>query len=294
MSYCEWGLIVKSTPIFRGVRSVICEGHGGVIVTEHAMATLPQLEKLRTFPEIRKFFDGKVYNFEEDCDYAMVYSLLDHQTLNQLFGKELTDDEFQARQGSFISSLLQFNPDFYTHLTGKSVQIFESTSLWNEFIKNNENHFYKHASADSRSWDIPDDKIMLSFREHPTDKIVYCLATREQYDQVLNLDIKARIFSDLSAYEPFTPNKRLPYSKPHDPQADTFYIYTHKSIDNGLCVVEAYNYQTNSYKHFQMTHEAWCAEQPRTLKFKDATHSELIDEQAGVMLEIPIPAEAVA
>lgn len=280
MSYCKWGAIQGTKQIFRGVRSVSCAGHGGVIVTQSAMEKSPKLEKLRTYPEINKFFDGKVYNFEEDCDYALVFALLDITTLSDYYNRKLAQAEFDDLQKDFYWSLISYNPDFYTHLTGKDLQVFDSYMLMKDLIENNENEFFTHVATQSNCWDIPDGKKMFSFKENKTNRTVTCLGTKEQYDQLLKSSAYLRVYSDLSDYEPFTPNKRLPHSKAKNPNPDTYYFCTRDDLSGGNSIIEAYNYQTNSFKQFEMKTEYWTKERVYEFEFKDDTHSELIGDLA--------------
>lgn len=283
MSSCKWGYINSSHQIFRGVRSVSCEGHGGVIVTKNAMENSPKLEKLRTFPGINRFFDGKVYNFEEDCDYALVFALLDIATLSAYYKRELTQEKFDDLQKDFYWSLISYNPDFYTYLTGKELQVFDSHMLMRNLIENNENVFYVHVCSRSNNWDIPDGQVLLSFKENKSKEYVTCLATREQYDLLMKIPSQMRALSSISEFKPFKPNERLPHSKVKNPNPNTYYFCSHEYLNGGLCIVEAYNYQTNTFKQFQMTVEYWKNNRQYEFEFKDDTHGELIEDLALFM-----------
>ena len=271
MSYSNWGKVNSSTSIFRGVRVVSCEGHGGILITQNAMRKLPALEKLRSFPSIDTYLEKGTYVFEEDCDASMVLAVLDQEALNRYFQREMNYEEFYQK---VLNSLVHSNPDFYTHITGKELQIFESRSLMEDFLKHNENPMYFKRSAFSRSWDIPNGFVWLIVEHNLTKDEIGILIPKNEYEKV-RTPYYMPICID--GYEQFTPNKELPYSIPNDIDDSTYYSCTYKDLKDSK-IIKAYNYKTQSFKFFQMTSEYFNKNRPSQFKFEDEAHTKLADD----------------
>ena len=127
-----WGRIVKETIVANGIKSVSCEGHGGILITFDAMQQNQSLKLLRDMLNLSDFETGTGYAFEEDCEAAIVSFLLSDEELKKLYPHR-TPEQIRI---SNTKTLINTFPEIYTYYTRKELQIFESVRLMDLHIVN--------------------------------------------------------------------------------------------------------------------------------------------------------------
>lgn len=124
----SWGRVTSTKHIGRGIKQVHCEGHGGILVSEDAMQTQPCLQKLKDYPLLDTFrSDQGGYEFEEDCDASIIYYALGKDIVKQIWN--ISDEHIEQHHNATMRSIIMWNPNVYTHMSGVGVSIFESYKL---------------------------------------------------------------------------------------------------------------------------------------------------------------------
>lgn len=124
----NWGRVNSSKQIARGVREVHCEGHGGILITDFAMENQPFLKKLKDYPLLSRFYsDRGGYEFEEDCEASIILFALGKEVVQKIWA--IPEEKIDELWNGIIRSLIMWNPDVYTYLSGNGVSIFESHTL---------------------------------------------------------------------------------------------------------------------------------------------------------------------
>lgn len=203
----NWGRVCSSLQIARGVRDVCCEGHGGILVTYHAMQTLPFLQKLKEFPGLEKFKSERGgYEFEEDCDAAVIYFCLGREKTQEI--RKIADENMQRVWDGIIRTMITYNPNAYTHLSGIGVSIFESYRLLEDHMANCGHEIYKYCgSLRSDDYAIPEGKRVVAGYNPKNHQVTCYFMMDEQHYQSLRKNLSLPI--DLSVSTVVEKPKRL-------------------------------------------------------------------------------------
>lgn len=204
----SWGRETNSKYIGTGVREIICEGHGGILITTEAMQAQPFLAKLKDYPDLKQFRSSRGgYEFEEDCDSSIIYFALGKEIVQRVWC--VPNEKIDQYWNSILRSMFAYHPDVYTHLTGIGVSIFESRKLLDEHLVACGHDTYKfYASYRSDSYNVPEGMRVLGvYHTVNVDEVRYFLMTEEEY---LNNPYKYRYLPiNISGYNEVERPKRI-------------------------------------------------------------------------------------
>lgn len=272
-----WGKVQDSTSIFRGCRFVSTSSHGGIILTSSAMAKHQSLEKLRTYPEIQQYDKNGTFYFEEDSEAFMVLYLLDDETLQRLYPNSTSE---RIRELALIS-FIQYNPSYFTHVTGKELSVFDSPRLWDEFIKSNPNHYFIRTAFSEISFNVPAGYVYFIV-ENGNKERLGLLAPKDEYKQLRAI---SNIPVDVSKYQRFDHDEDMPYIKPSNKVENAFLVVKERFEPNSrdVLIAKAFSYETNEFKYFRMTTDfsiSQCRKEDSKLwiAYKDAEHTQLTED----------------
>lgn len=272
-----WGKVQDSTSIFRGCRFVSTSSHGGIILTSSAMAKHQSLEKLRTYPEIQQYDKNGTFYFEEDSDAFMVLYLLDDETLQRLYPNSTPE---RIRELALIS-FIQYNPSYFTHVTGKELSVFDSPKLWEEFIQSNPEHYFIRTGYGENTFNVPAGYSYFIVENGKKER-VGLIAPKNEYKALRQL---AKLPVEVNDFQRFDHDEDMPYSKPKNKVENAFLVVKERFEPNNrdVYIAKAFNYQTNEFKYFRMT-TAFSLSQRRAedssvwIAYKDAEHTQLTED----------------
>lgn len=124
-----------------GIEYISIDDCSGFIVDRLAMNSAI-LSKLNSFADVHT---PPIYNINSDKFYFLDYDRTDvkssmvaiHLSKDQvsvLVGTELSDSEFMTWKEDKLIELKDHDPEFFTHITGRELSIFDSQSLMSDFV----------------------------------------------------------------------------------------------------------------------------------------------------------------
>lgn len=187
-----WGTQNSSTQVFKGVRHVVCENaiHGvtsGVVITESVLKNNPIFAKLRTYKQIDTHYWRGHYYFADVNMANMLEILLPDDALKITNPTMMVEDiRNNARR-----LLLDTNSDFYMHVTGEDLSIFESRSMLRKLTHSNPDHYFLDRPC-SRAG-LPEGQILVKAKNGKNQTFSF-LASIEDYKlMVKNREIPIQI-----------------------------------------------------------------------------------------------------
>lgn len=272
-----WGAVQSSEQIFRGCRFVSTSSHGGIILTANTLQKSQLLEKLRTFPSIESHYQNGNYYFEEDCEAAMVLYLLSDETLEQLFPKKSADES----RISCLKTFVQYNPDYFTHVTGKGLSIFDSRVLMERLVQSNPDHYILRTAYSETSYNVPAGYVHFVV-ENGLGNSIGLLSQKDEYVAIRKLSY---LPITVDQYQRFNMDTHLPMSKPRNRPENAFMVAQSRREEGSqdIQIVKAFNYQSNEYKYFRMTSAFETSLQQKSdsriwIKYTDSSYSQLADD----------------
>lgn len=131
----------KRISISDGIEYIKTDDCSGFIV-EHRAMNSDTLIKLKAFTGIHY---PPIYDLKADKFYFLDYDKLDVKTnmvavhftksqASKLLGQVLTDTAYQDWKDQCFMELKNHDPDYFTHVTGRELSIFDSLSLMSDFV----------------------------------------------------------------------------------------------------------------------------------------------------------------
>lgn len=272
-----WGAVQSSHQLFRGCRIISTSSHGGIVLTANALAKNPMLEKLRSYPSIESHYQNGNYYFEEDCEASMVLYLMSDEILGEVFTKRSPEELRQSCLNTFV----QYNPEYFTHVTGKGLSIFDSPVLLNQLVQSNPEHYILRTGYSETSYNVPYGHVYFVV-ENGSKKRIGLLTTKSEYEMIRKCSF---LPVSIDQYDRFELDTDLPMSKPKNRVENAFMVAQSRRESNSedIQVVKAFSYQTNEYKYFRMTRafEMSLAQKSDSrvwIKFTDSSHTHLADD----------------
>lgn len=187
-----WGTQTSSIQIMNGVRNIVCVSKrfgitSGIVITNRVLHTNPLFAKLCSYKNIDTHFCLGRYYFADVNMANMLDILLDDESLKTMNPSMSVEDvRSNARR-----MLLNTNSEFYMHVTGEDLSIFESRDLLRKLTHSNPDHYFLDRPC-SRAG-LPEGQILVKAKNGKNQTFSF-LASIEDYKlMVKNREIPIQI-----------------------------------------------------------------------------------------------------
>ncbi len=181
----SWGRINSSKHIGRGIREVYCEGHGGILISDNAMETQPFLENVKDYALLNNFrSDRGGFEFEEDCEASIIALAMGEELYQHVWG--IPDARLEQHWINVNRSVIMWNPNVFTHITGIGLSIFDSPKLLEQHLVECGHEVYKfNWSYRPSDYELPDGKRIFSVYEMAEiTKVKHFMVSTDEFEQI--------------------------------------------------------------------------------------------------------------
>lgn len=187
-----WGTQTSSIQIMNGVRNIVCESKrfgitSGIVITNRVLHTNPLFAKLCSYKNIDTHFCLGRYYFADVNMANMLDILLDDESLKTMNPSMSVEDvRSNARR-----MLLNTNSEFYMHVTGEDLSIFESRDLLRKLTHSNPEHYFIHRPISQSG--LPDGMILVLAKNGKKQSHLFLAAIEDYKRMIKNPEIPVQI-----------------------------------------------------------------------------------------------------
>lgn len=117
MANINWGPVINQTNLLEGCTVLVCENHGGLIISKKTLSECHYFEKLHSVDMTQFKVDDETYAFEQDCNSSVLLPLLPREILMTHYDHCETIQGYHEFKHSCFEILKNFHPNIFLTIT---------------------------------------------------------------------------------------------------------------------------------------------------------------------------------